>query len=89
MQLKNLSLHNFRSYTKSHFTFDPKLTVIVGPNAIGKTNLVEALSILATGKSFRTSKEKQLIAFDLEDRLHACRFKLLAMTKSNLRLSLP
>jgi DNA replication and repair protein RecF len=63
MFLKDLTLKNFRSYTKAHFTFDPKLTIIVGPNAAGKTNLVEALSMISTGKSFKTGKEKQLIAF--------------------------
>lgn len=63
MVLKSLSLQNFRSYTKSSFSLDPKMTVIVGPNASGKTNLVESISILSTGKSFRTSKEKQVIEF--------------------------
>src|ERR1700722_12077926 len=63
MILQSLSLQNFRSYSKARFSFDPKLTVIVGPNASGKTNLVEAVSFLSTGKSFRTSKEKQVIGF--------------------------
>jgi DNA replication and repair protein RecF len=63
MILKHLSLQNFRSYTKASFEFNPKLTIIVGPNASGKTNLVEAISLLSMGKSFRTSKEKQLISF--------------------------
>lgn len=64
MILKHLSLQNFRSYTKAQFSFDPQLTVIVGPNASGKTNLVEAIGIASTGKSFRTGKEMQLIAFE-------------------------
>lgn len=63
MILNSLTLKNFRSYTKAEFTFDPKLTIIVGPNAAGKTNLVEALGIISTGKSFKTGKEKQLIKF--------------------------
>src|SRR5580704_8631070 len=61
MYLKSLSLQNFRSYNKSNFSFDPHRTIIVGPNASGKTNLVEAISFLSNGKSFRTSKEKQVI----------------------------
>jgi DNA replication and repair protein RecF len=64
MILKNLSLQNFRSYAKREFTFSNSLTVVVGPNAAGKTNLVEAVSLLSTGKSFRTDKEKQLVQFD-------------------------
>ncbi len=63
MYLKSLSLQNFRSYSKASFNFDPKLTVIVGPNASGKSNLVEAISMVSLGKSFRTGKEKQLISF--------------------------
>jgi DNA replication and repair protein RecF len=64
MKLISLSLQHFRNYTKAQFSFDPQLTVIVGANASGKSNLVEALGILSTGKSFRTSKEKQLIQFE-------------------------
>src|SRR6266567_8034634 len=63
MFLKSLSLQHFRNYSKATLPFDQNLTVIVGPNASGKTNLVEAISLLSFGKSFRTSKEKQLIAF--------------------------
>ena len=64
MILQSLSLQNFRNYKKKTFSFDPYLTFIIGPNASGKTNIVEAISVLSTGKSFRTSKEKQLIAFE-------------------------
>lgn len=64
MYLKSLNLQNFRSYKKAQFSFDPHTTVVIGPNAAGKTNLVEAINLLATGKSFRTGKEKQLIAFE-------------------------
>lgn len=63
MYLKTLSLQNFRNYTKSAFTFDRNTTVIIGANAIGKTNLIESLFVLATGKSNRSEKEKQLITF--------------------------
>lgn len=63
MVLQHLSLQNFRSYTKSEFTFSPTLTIIVGPNAAGKSNLVEAISLLSIGKSFRTDKERQLVQF--------------------------
>lgn len=63
MVLNSIFLQNFRSYTKAQFSFDPKLSIVVGPNASGKTNLVEAISFLSTGKSFRTSKEKQVIGF--------------------------
>ncbi len=63
MLLKSLTLQNFRNYSKAAFSFSPKTTIIIGPNAIGKTNLMESLFLLATGKSFRAEKEKQLIQF--------------------------
>jgi DNA replication and repair protein RecF len=63
MILQSLTLQNFRSYTKAQFSFDPRLTIIVGPNAVGKTNLIEAVGMIATGKSFKTGKEKMLIKF--------------------------
>lgn len=63
MILQSLTLQNFRSYNKAEFTFDPRLTIIVGPNAAGKSNLVEAISIVSTGKSIKSGAEKQLIAF--------------------------
>ncbi|MGH7203945.1 MAG: DNA replication/repair protein RecF, partial [Candidatus Levyibacteriota bacterium] len=63
MILNHLSLQNFRNYSKSEFTFNDNITVIVGSNASGKTNLLESIVLLATGKSFKSEKEKQLIHF--------------------------
>lgn len=63
MVLKHLSLQNFRSYSKSDFTFDKDLTFIVGPNTAGKTNLIEAITFLALGKSFRAEKDIQAVRF--------------------------
>lgn len=63
MVFKKLTLQNFRNYTKSEFDFSPKTTIIVGPNAVGKSNLIEALFLLSSGKSFRTDKDKQLLQF--------------------------
>ena len=66
MFLKHLSLQNFRSYTKADFDFNRSTTLIVGPNTSGKTNLIEAIHILATGKSFRAEKEIEIIEFGKE-----------------------
>lgn len=63
MVFKKLTLQNFRNYKKSEFDFSPKTTIIVGPNAVGKSNLIEALFLLSSGKSFRTDKDKQLLQF--------------------------
>ena len=63
MILKQLQLQNFRNYSKAAFDFDPHTTIIVGQNAIGKTNLIEAIYLVATGKSFKSEKEGQLLRF--------------------------
>jgi len=66
MILRNLTLQHFRNYKQASFAFSPQKTVIVGNNAAGKTNLIESLYLLATGKSFRSEKDHQLIQFDEE-----------------------
>ncbi len=64
MFLSHIYLQNFRNYKKSEFTFSKDTTLIVGPNASGKTNLLEAVYLLASGKSFRAEKDTQLIRFN-------------------------
>ncbi len=59
--IKKLDLQNFRSYSKRSFEFSEKATLIVGPNASGKTNILEAVYALAIGKSFRAEKEEEVI----------------------------
>jgi len=66
MNLKSISLQNFRSYQKKEVIFDKDTTVIIGPNTSGKTNLIEAIFYLALGKSFRAEKDDQLIRFGEE-----------------------
>ena len=63
MTLKSISLQNFRSYLAEEFKFNGDTTAIIGPNTSGKTNLIEAIFLLATGKSFRTDKDIQMINF--------------------------
>jgi len=66
MLLKKLSLQNFRNYKKKELSLSEKTTLIVGPNAVGKTNLLEAIYLLATGKSFRANLEQEMINWDEE-----------------------
>ena len=61
MIVKNLTLRNFRNYDYAKVDFDPKLNVIVGDNAAGKTNLVEAIYFLSLARSFRTAETSELI----------------------------
>jgi len=59
--LKKLLLQNFRSYENQLFEFDPKFNLILGPNGCGKTNILEAIFFLSSGKSFRSSSQSKLI----------------------------
>lgn len=56
MVLQTLQLTHFRTYTKKSFSFGD-VTIFVGPNTIGKTNILEAIQMLSTGKSFRAEKD--------------------------------
>jgi DNA replication and repair protein RecF len=49
----SLRLQHYRSYIDDSFEFSPGVNIVVGPNASGKTNLVEAILLSATGKSYR------------------------------------
>ena len=62
MILDSLRLQHFRSYKDGAFEFDPGINIIVGPNASGKTNLLEALLMVCRGSSFR-AKDAELLAF--------------------------
>jgi DNA replication and repair protein RecF len=60
MRLTGLELTNFRSYERAAFELHPDVTLVVGPNASGKTNLLESLYVLASTKSFR-AKDRDLV----------------------------
>lgn len=61
MHLKTLRLKNFRSYSTLQVDFSPEINLIVGKNGCGKTNLIEAINFLSTGRSFRTTQLSELI----------------------------
>ena len=64
MIVSKLILRNFRNYERLEVRFDPKLNVIVGDNASGKTNIVEAIHFLSLARSFRTSETSELIKYE-------------------------
>jgi DNA replication and repair protein RecF len=66
MILSNLQLQNFRSFRKKELKFSSGTTLVVGPNTSGKTNLLEAIYLLATGKSFRAGVEAEMIHYGQE-----------------------
>ena len=61
MFLKTLSLRHFRNYQEQIVEFTAPKTILVGNNAQGKSNLLEAVELLATLRSHRTSRDKDLV----------------------------
>jgi len=64
--LEKLSLTDFRSYAQVDLSLEPGVTVLVGSNGIGKTNLMEAIGYLATLTSHRVSTDAPLLRFGTE-----------------------
>lgn len=66
MKLQSLKLYDFRNYAAAGVQLHPGVNLIVGENAQGKTNLLEAVFYLSTGRSFRTARNQELIRFGAE-----------------------
>lgn len=66
MWINKLSLTNFRGYEKKELEFEVLTTVLVGENAVGKTNILEAIYLLATGESFRAEKIEEMVNWRAE-----------------------
>ncbi len=73
MYIKKLELENFRNYKKQVFDFSPEKNIIYGLNGQGKTNVIEAIYFFVNGKSYRTSKDNEVINFDSD----FCKIKIL------------
>ena len=63
MHVLRVTLRDFRCYPEAEASFGPGLTVITGPNGAGKTNLIEGLYFGCTGRSCRTSNEREVVRF--------------------------
>jgi recF protein len=63
MRVTRLELFDFRNYRALHFLPGPGLNILVGPNAQGKSNLLESLYALATTKSMRAGRDSDMIRF--------------------------
>ena len=66
MNLLDLTLRDFRNYESLTLKFDPGVNLIVGRNAQGKTNLLEAIGYLGSGKSFRAMRTAEMVRFGAE-----------------------
>lgn len=66
MRIERIALSGFRNYDEESVEFSPAVNVISGPNAQGKTNLLEAVYLLTGAHSFRTRFDKELIGFSCD-----------------------
>lgn len=64
--LTKIRLFNFRNFTDSVFNFSSQISAIVGKNGTGKTNILEAVNLLSTGKSFKANRTEEMIKYDTE-----------------------
>ena len=76
MHLCDIALRNFRNYQEVFLEFDQGVNLIEGQNAQGKTNLLEAVAYLGSGKAFRTQKSAELVRLgadfaDLEGKIYS------------------
>ncbi len=65
MYLEKLDLQNYRNIDKLILNPDPQINFLIGKNGEGKTNIIEAINVLSTGKSFRTNNTNELIKFEV------------------------
>src|SRR5919199_2397115 len=64
MGVTRLRVRDFRSYASAELRLGERLTIVHGPNGAGKTNLLEALYFGCTGRSCRTTNEREVVRFD-------------------------
>ena len=66
MYLENIHLKQYRNYDELSLTFSPEVNIFIGENAQGKTNVMEAIYVLAMAKSHRTNVDRELIQWEQE-----------------------
>ena len=64
MKIKEIQIKNFRNYRHLYFKLNENFNVFFGRNGSGKTNILEAVSMLISGKSFRNGKDKDVLNFN-------------------------
>ena len=64
MLINNMHLQNFRNYGDQTIKFMPGTNILIGDNGQGKTNIVEGIYYLLTGKSYRVQREQDLLRWD-------------------------
>ncbi|MBR3561281.1 MAG: DNA replication/repair protein RecF [Oscillospiraceae bacterium] len=98
MRINRLTLQNFRNYEEQSVAFAPDSNVIVGENAQGKTNLLEAIVYLSCGHSNRARADRELIRFgeketrivgeiDSRDRLFSIDISLFSERRRHIQIN--
>src|SRR4030067_3673847 len=64
--ISEVCLNIIRNYKAKLLDFPPEITVIVGPNASGKTNILESIFLLSTGKSYSAHLEEEMVNYDTD-----------------------
>lgn len=64
--IKSIKLSDFRNFRAKTLEFSDHITTIVGPNASGKTNILESLYLLSAAKSFKAKLEVEMIRYEQE-----------------------
>lgn len=64
--IKNIKLNNFRCFKTIDLEFKPNINILIGENGSGKTSIVEGISYLCIGKSFKNAKDKEVLRFNEE-----------------------
>lgn len=82
MYINNIKLMNYRNYQSLELDFNKKINLIIGSNGQGKTNIVESITLMSIGKSFRTNKDKDLIMFNKDSLYTNCNFSRNGINKS-------
>lgn len=67
MILRNLNVENFRNFSSKKYNFCDSINVVYGLNGFGKSNLLEAISVVCLSKSFRTRNDANLIQFQKDN----------------------
>lgn len=75
MVLEELKLTNFRNFKNFQQGFNKKTILIIGPNASGKSNLLEAIGFLAFGSSPKASQDNQVISWGERNALISAQIK--------------
>ena len=66
LAIGSLSIRDFRNLAKVDLDLGPRFNLVFGDNGQGKTNLLEAVYVLATSRSFRTARLEELVASGAE-----------------------